>query len=166
MSETWQAAAWICGVGGGATLFMDGVALIRARLLQQRGLDWGLVGRWLRHVLRGQLVLPNPQTAPPVAMEHALGWGFHYGVGLALAALLWLLLPAETLQDPEVLTIVTFGLCTVVLPMLTLQPGLGMGLAARKMPQPWLARRRSLVTHVTFGLGLWLAAELMALALG
>lgn len=164
MSETWQAVAWIIGVGGGATLFMDGVAWMRARLLGQRGLDWGLVGRWLGHLMRGQLVLSIPQEAAPIPMERVWGWGFHYAVGLALAALLWLLLPAETLQDADVLPIVGFGLATVVLPMLTLQPGLGMGLAACRMPQPWLARRRSLVTHFTFGLGLWLAAELMTLA--
>ena len=164
MSETWQAAAWIIGVGGGATLFMDGVAWLRAHLLGQRGLDWGLVGRWLGHVLRGQLVLLNPQAAAPIPMERVLGWGFHYGVGLSLAALLWLLLPADTQQDPAVLPIVGFGLGTVVLPMLTLQPGLGMGLAARRLPRPWLARRRSLVTHFTFGLGLWLAAELITVA--
>ncbi len=166
MSGEWQAVTWSLGVGGSATLFMDVVAWLRARLLGQRGLDWALVGRWLGHLARGQLVLPSPQTASPVPFERALGWSFHYGVGVGLAALLWWLLPEEGLDQPPLLLIVGFGLATVLLPMLTLQPGLGMGLAARKAPQPWLARGRSLQTHLIFGVGLYFGAELVAQRLG
>jgi len=166
MSEEWQAVVWCLGVGVSATLFMDGVAWLRAHLLGLGGLDWALVGRWLGHLVRGQLVLPSPQTARPVPFERALGWSFHYAVGVGLAALLWWLLPGEGLDQPALLLSVGFGLATVLLPMLTLQPGLGMGLAARKAPQPWLARRRSLQTHFTFGVGLYFGAELVAQLLG
>ncbi|KPD13107.1 DUF2938 family protein [Phaeobacter sp. 11ANDIMAR09] len=166
MSEEWQGVVWSLGVGVSATLFMDGVAWLRAGLLGQRGLDWALVGRWLGHLARGQLVLPSAQAASPVPFERALGWSFHYGVGVGLAGLLWWLLPQEGLDQPPLLLCVGFDLATVLLPMLTLQPGLGMGLAARRAPQPWLARRRSLQTHLTFGVGLYLGAELVAQLLG
>lgn len=166
MSGEWQAVVWSLGGGVSATLFMDVVAWLRARLLGQRGLDWAMVGRWLGHVAKGRLVLTNPQAAGPVPFERALGWGFHYLVGVALAALLWVLMPRDILHSPRVLPIVGFGLATVLLPMLTLQPGLGMGLAARRTPQPWLARRRSLETHFIFGVGLYLGAELVAPLLG
>ena len=166
MSGDWQAIAWILAVGVFATLFMDGVAWLRARLLGQRGLDWAMVGRWLGHVAKGSLILSNPQAADPMPFERALGWGLHYAVGVALAAFLWGLLSWGVLREPTILQIVGFGLATVLLPMLIMQPGLGMGLAARYTPQPWLARRRSLVTHFTFGVGLYLGAELATRILG
>ena len=81
MSGDWQAIAWILAVGVFATLFMDGVAWLRARLLGQRGLDWAMVGRWLGHVAKGSLILSNPQAADPMPFERALGWGLHCSWG-------------------------------------------------------------------------------------
>ncbi|MGP9766656.1 DUF2938 family protein [Halomonas sp. AOP13-D3-9] len=40
---------------------------------------------------------------------------------------------------------------------LSCNPCLGAGIAARKTPQPNIARLRSLLTHFSFGLGLWIA---------
>jgi hypothetical protein len=51
----------------------------------------------------------------------------------------------------------------VAAPFLLLQPALGAGIAASRTPRPNVARRRSLVTHLVFGLGLYLAAEGWAL---
>lgn len=166
MSEIYQEMAWIVMVGLVATAVMDVISLLRVHVLGERAMDWALVGRWLGHVLRGQLVLTNPRTAGQVPYERALGWLFHYGVGLALAALMWAILGGETLQRPQLAPIVGFGAATVVLPMLTMQPGLGMGVAARKLPAPWAARARSLVTHLSFGFGLYLGAVMAAAALG
>ncbi|CCG88010.1 hypothetical protein EPIR_2647 [Erwinia piriflorinigrans CFBP 5888] len=50
-------------------------------------------------------------------------------------------------------------------PFLLMQPCLGNGIAAAKTPAPWLGRRRNLVAHVSFGLGRWLSAWLLAFPL-
>jgi hypothetical protein len=47
---------------------------------------------------------------------------------------------------------------TVVAPYFILQPAMGLGIAARRAPNPAMARLHSLVTHVVFGFGLYLTA--------
>ena len=37
-----------------------------------------------------------------------------------------------------------------------------MGIAAAHTAKPWAARQKSLTTHLTFGLGLYIAAWVMA----
>jgi hypothetical protein len=38
-----------------------------------------------------------------------------------------------------------------------MQPGMGLGIAARRAPNPTAARMRSLTTHAVFGIGLYAA---------
>jgi hypothetical protein len=47
---------------------------------------------------------------------------------------------------------------TAVAPYFILQPAMGLGLAARRAPNPAMARLHSLVTHAVFGLGLYVTA--------
>jgi len=42
-----------------------------------------------------------------------------------------------------------------------MQPAFGFGVAAAKLPNPNLARLRSLLTHTIYGLGLYLGAMLV-----
>ncbi|MCW9461520.1 DUF2938 family protein [Klebsiella michiganensis] len=39
-----------------------------------------------------------------------------------------------------------------------LQPALGFGIAASQTPRPWLARLLSVLTHLAWGFGLYIAA--------
>jgi hypothetical protein len=48
---------------------------------------------------------------------------------------------------------------TVAAPFFILQPALGLGIAASRTPSPARARLRSLISHLVFGFGLYLAAE-------
>jgi len=50
------------------------------------------------------------------------------------------------------------GIATVAAPFFILQPSMGAGIAARKTPQPNISRLRSLLAHVSFGTGLYVAA--------
>lgn len=43
-----------------------------------------------------------------------------------------------------------------------MQPAMGAGIAAANTPTPWKNRLRSLANHAVFGLGLYLAAALLA----
>src|SRR5271154_727138 len=78
------AEAVVIGVVG--TLAMD----LWQRLLRAIGVptgSWGLVGRWLAGFPRGVFLHRSITSAPSVRGEVAIGWAFHYAVGVAYAAL-------------------------------------------------------------------------------
>lgn len=145
-------------IGLGATAFMDVVAMAQKRLLGVPSLNYAMVGRWIGHLPRGQLVHPSIGAAPAIRHEAALGWAAHYAIGVGFAAILLGVTGIEWLQSPTLLPGLLFGIVSVIALFVILQPGMGAGLAASRTPQPWTARRRSLVAHVSFGLGLYLSA--------
>jgi hypothetical protein len=51
---------------------------------------------------------------------------------------------------------IAFGVVTVLVPFLVMQPAMGLGVAASRTPRPRAARVQSLITHTVFGLGLYL----------
>ena len=51
-----------------------------------------------------------------------------------------------------------FGVATVAFGWFVLQPGLGLGWAASRTPNPTRVRMLNLAGHTVFGLGLWLTA--------
>ncbi|MGK9234963.1 DUF2938 domain-containing protein [Inquilinus limosus] len=104
--------------------------------------------------------------AAPVAGERALGWIVHYGTGIVFAALLLAICGLGWARDPTLPPALAFGLVTVAAPFLLMQPGLGIGIAASKTPNPTAARLRSLMTHAVFGIGLYLAALVTARVAG
>ncbi len=76
----------IIAIGIVATLTMD----LWQRFLQVIGLpptNWGLVERWVGGFSRGVFTHRPITAAPKVAGEAAIGWAFHYAVGIAYAAL-------------------------------------------------------------------------------
>ncbi|MNC95445.1 hypothetical protein D3C83_125650 [compost metagenome] len=52
-----------------------------------------------------------------------------------------------------------FGLATVLVPYLVMQPAFGLGIAASRTKNPGAARLKSLMTHAIFGLGLFVSAS-------
>ena len=148
----------IVAIGVGATVVYDAWTLVRRRLLGVPLPDWARVGRWIAGLPRGRFVLAAGGEAPSVPGERAIGWGFHYGVGLAFAAVLVALAGRDWLQAPTVAPALAVGVATAAAPFLLLQPGLGAGLFARRAPRPWPVRVHTLAGHAIFGLGLYLAA--------
>ncbi len=149
-------------LGAGATLLVDGWAWLLRQTLAIASLDWALVGRWLGHLRHGRWRHARIGEATPIRGERLLGWGFHYLTGIVLAAaFLWLAGPDWQLQ-PRLLPSLGFGVATVLLPFLILQPALGAGIASARTPRPGAARLRSLLTHAVFGLGLYQSAYLLA----
>ena len=143
-------------LGIGATLFMDLVAAIKTRAFKIPSLDYRLVGRWLGHMLQGQFRHTSIAAAAPMRNERLAGWGFHYLTGIIFAAALVAVAGSAWLQHPSLLPALITGVISVAAPWLIMQPAWGMGIAAANTPKPWVARQRSLVTHLTFGLGLYI----------
>jgi hypothetical protein len=146
-------------IGVGATAFMDIWWLVQKRVFGVPVLDYAMVGRWLGHLARGRLRHEAIARAVPVPGERLLGWTAHYAIGVAFAGVLLGAAGAGWAHAPSPVPALVVGLASVAAPFLVLQPALGAGLAASRTPRPGVARRRSLITHLVFGLGLYLAAE-------
>lgn len=148
-------------VGVGATLVMDGWALLLKRF-GVPSLDFALLGRYLGHLPEGTLRHGSIARAAPVPHERLLGYGAHYAIGVSFALLLVLALGPSWLLTPSLLPALGVGVVTVVAPLFVLQPALGAGIASSKTPRPLFNSVKSLVTHVVFGVGLYLAASACA----
>jgi hypothetical protein len=153
-------------IGAGATVVMDLWALLRTRVLGAPASSFAMVGRWIGHMPQGRFVHDSIAKAPPVRGELALGWAAHYAIGIGFAALLLAIFGLEWARQPTPLPALAVGLVTVVAPLFVMQPGMGMGIAASRTPNPNAARLRSLVTHAVFGVGLYVSALLAAAAIG
>lgn len=66
-------------------------------------------------------------------------------------------------RSPSLLPALSIGLVTVVAPLFVLQPMPGAGIASSRTPRPVFNSLKSLVTHIVFGIGLYLAALLVAM---
>jgi hypothetical protein len=117
-----------------------------------------MVGRWFAYFLRGRFRHDSIAATPVVRGELLIGWVAHYLIGVTFAILLIGLFGRAWLQQPTLGPALLVGVATVVFPLLIMQPGMGAGIAASRMPNPAAARLHSVVTHAIFGIGLYLAA--------
>jgi hypothetical protein len=156
MSEALEFVASAVFIGFGATVVMDLWALLLKRGFGVQGLDYAWVGRWIGHMARGRFAHAHIGKAEPVAGERALGWVVHYATGIAFAVALIGFFGLSFTRDPTPLPALIVGLATIVFPFFVMQPAFGIGIAAAKVPNPTTARLRSLMTHLSFAVGLYL----------
>lgn len=146
--------------GVGATVVMDVWAVARQRWLGVPRPDYGMVGRWLGHMVHsGRFRHDRIAAAPAVTGERAIGWAAHTLTGMAFAALLPAIWGVAWLHDPTPGPALLVGVATVAAPFLLMQPGMGAGIAASRTPRPAAARLQSVITHAVFGLGLYAAGR-------
>jgi len=145
-------------VGLGATVFMDVWALFASRAFGVPLANYCLIGRWLRYMPEGRFVHASIAAAPPKPAECAVGWITHYLTGVVYALVLVAIAPDGWLARPTLLPALLFGIGSVLVPYLIMQPAMGLGIAASKAPRPMPARLRSLMAHTAFGFGLYLSA--------
>lgn len=155
-------AVHILFIGIGATLVMDLWGWLLRRVYGVSGLDYRMVGRWIGHLAHGKFRHDGIGRAAPVRAEALIGWAAHYGIGITFALALVMAAGPGWLRAPTLLPALATGLVTVALPYFVMQPAFGLGLAAARTPDPLAARLRSLITHLVFGCGLYLAAEIAA----
>lgn len=145
-----------------ATAILDLFNVFQKRVLRVSTSDWRLVGRWVGHIAQGRFTHESIAKAAPIPGEHALGWMAHYAVGVTFATLAVLIWGLDWARHPTFLPALMIGIVSIVAPFFVLQPGMGLGIAASKAPNPTQARLRSLMAHTVFGLGLYLAALIVA----
>ena len=149
-------------IGVGATALIDLWALILRRGFGAAAPDYALVGRWLGHMPGGRFMHASIAAAPRIRGERLMGWGAHYATGVLFAAMLLGACGIDWGRQPSPGPALAFGVLTVAAPLLIMQPGMGLGIAASNTPKPNLARLRSLATHAVFGLGLYVSAWMIA----
>ncbi|WP_333849478.1 DUF2938 domain-containing protein [Leclercia sp.] len=149
-------------VGIGATLVMDVWSWCQKRLLKVPPLNYALVGRWILSLPGGRFYHHTIISTPRMPGELFTGWVFHYLTGIVFALIPLLLNGTVWLSEPTLAAGLLTGLITLLAPFMILQPALGFGIAASRTPRPWLARLLSLLTHMAYGFGLYVAALAMA----
>lgn len=149
-------------IGIGATLAMDVWAVIQNRIWNLPLPNWAMPGRWFAHLFQGKIFHPDIEQAEEVSGELILGWLFHYGVGVIYGILFLFLVGTEWLKEPDFFSAWIYAIATIAAGWFILQPGMGLGWAARKTPAPWMSRGLGLIAHTAFGFGLWASAFLIS----
>ena len=149
-------------IGIGASLLMDAWNLFLKRAFGIPSLDYCLLGRWILTMPEGKFSHPSIATAPQKRLECAVGWVAHYTIGVVFALVFVGLAPRGWLGQPTLIPALLFGVATVVFPLFLLQPSLGLGIASSRTPRPARARLKSLMTHIVFGIGLYLCAAALS----
>jgi hypothetical protein len=147
-------------IGAGATALLDVYGVMRGWLTGSAMPDYTPVGRWVAHMTRGRFVHDAIGRSAPVAGERLIGWGAHYLIGVAFAGALLVVWP-DWAREPALLPALIVGIGSVAAPFLLMQPGMGLGIAASRTPNPRAARLRSLTTHTIFALGLYTSGWLL-----
>ena len=148
-------------IGFGATVLMDLWAVLLWKAFGHARPDWAFVGRWVWHLRRGVVFHEAITAAGPHPREQAIGWLFHYAVGILYGVILALLVGAPWFAAPTFLPAWLLGIVTVGAGWFLLQPGLGIGVAASKLANANTVRLLNLVAHTVFALGLYGTALLM-----
>ncbi|MDD9978241.1 MAG: DUF2938 domain-containing protein [Boseongicola sp.] len=141
-----------------ATGAMDLWALALNRFANQPLPNWAMPGRWVAHLPGGTVFHDAIAEAPPVSGELQIGWTFHYAVGILYGVALAAIMGTDWLAQPTFLPAWIFSILMVGFGWFLLQPGMGLGWAAAKTPNPWKVRIMNLVAHTVFALGLWVGA--------
>jgi hypothetical protein len=148
-------------IGFGATALMDLWAVFLWKVLNQSRPNWAPVGRWFWHLKNGTVFHADIGKAQPHANELALGWIGHYAVGILYGVILALIVGSAWFAAPTFLPAWILGIVTVGAGWFLLQPGLGIGVAASKLPNANMVRVLNLVSHTVFALGLYGTALLI-----
>ena len=126
--------------------------------------NWAMVGRWFGNMPRGQVVQETMTKAKPVKGELAIGWIAHYAIGIGYGLLLPAFWGQGWIDRPTLLPPMILVWALLVVPFFLMMPGMGMGIAGSRTPQPNVARLRSVLGHSIFGLGMYATAMALAAA--
>jgi len=153
-------------IGVVATLVMDfGQRLLQAVTGLSIG-NWALVGRWVAGFPRGVFVHRPITATRSVRGELAIGWAFHYAVGIAYAAIYVEITRLGFGSGPSLVSALVLAIALLVAPWFVMQPALGLGFMAARTPNPMAVRAVNVSVHLVFGFGLYLGATLWGASVG
>jgi len=138
-----------------ATVVIDIWATFSNKVLKFPRTNWAMVGRWLGHIPGGQFAHSPIGEASEIQHENALGWAFHYFIGIVYALVYVIFVRFFLDGQPSLVSAWTFGLVTILSPWLIMQPALGMGFCATGAPQPNRVRLQNFAIHSIFGVALY-----------
>lgn len=107
---------------------------------------------------RGVFVHRPISASPKVRGEVAIGWAFHYAVGIAYAALYLAIMRLGFESGPTFGSALVFAIALLVAPWFIMQPALGLGFMAAHTTKPAAVRAINLSMQAVFGFGLYLGA--------
>lgn len=142
--------------GISATFIMDLWSLFQKHIIHVPPLNYGLVGRWFLWMFRGKFRHNTILSTASVDKEFFIGWVLHYLIGVLFAFIPLLLQGLNWFCEPSLITAILVGLLTLSAPFIIMQPAFGFGFAASRTPRPWLARILGILTHLMYGLGLYI----------
>ncbi|WP_269915466.1 DUF2938 family protein [Acinetobacter sp. HY1485] len=141
-----------------ATAVMDFIAWLRATFFNTKSLNYALIGRWILSFKDGRWVHNTILTTSPKYGETWFGWAVHYLIGI-LFSYVYLQLNLYFAFQYTILNILGFASLTTLIPFLMMQPALGFGFFACKTPKPLNSILNSLIAHLAFGFGLYIAVS-------
>ncbi|EZQ10540.1 DUF2938 family protein [Acinetobacter sp. Ver3] len=147
---------YILALGLSATLIMDFLGWVRAMIFKIPSFNYAYLGRFFFLVKNKKYVYRNITEAPVHKFEYITGWVFHYITGIFFALIYTYIDNSHTTLEAFISSIL-FGLSTAIIPFLVMQPILGFGFFASKTPNQWISIKNSLVAHLNFGIGLFIA---------
>jgi len=139
-----------------ATICADLWHLFLKRALRFPVANWQMIGRWVAGMAGGKFVHRVIHEAPPVAGETAIGWSFHYLVGIGYAALYLALMRFILQGEPSLGSALLFGTATLAAPWFVMQPALGLGMMACHQHSRLTIAVVTVTTHLVFGAALYL----------
>lgn len=148
---------WAIPVGLGAALIMDSFGYALRFTLGWQGPRFSPVGRWVLHMPSGVFAHNTIAEASPKQGEMIVGWSVHFLTAIGYALVLLVFGGSNWLAQPDIILALLVGGATIVMPFCVMYPALGFGLAMSKTPAPWTARRKTLINHTVFGLGMWVS---------
>jgi hypothetical protein len=146
-----------------ATASMDVLSAIAIRLRAIAPLSPNVIGRWFASVARAHPWHADIARAAPESHELVLALSVHYAIGTFLTAVFVLLAHRIGWPATSLSSALAFGVCTNVFPWLLMFPAMGYGFFGAHGPQGTRLFVSSLVSHVFFGLGIWIGARTMSL---
>ena len=161
-----RSSGLLAGIGGGvaATLVMDAAMVLAAKLapdaFASNKIDPGVIGRWAAGLVRGRWRHEDISTEPPVRGELYIGLAAHYATGIVLTGA-YLAAAGRGGRRPGMVSGITWGVATSVLPLLVMFPSMGYGAFGGQSGDARRIVGGMLIGHLAFGAGIgaWVAAS-------